>query len=120
MAEGLVNNLFNDKFKAFSAGTEKTSVKPHAIEALKKLNIDISDARSKLTTEFMNTEFDIVVTVCDNARETCPFFPGAKKLIHKSFRDPSDIQGDDRAKLKAFIKTRDEILVWLQKFLPGQ
>ena len=119
MAEGLVNNLFNDRFEAFSAGTEKTFVKPHAIEALKDINIDISDARSKLTTEFRSTEFDIVVTVCDNARETCPFFPGTKELVHKSFRDPSEIQGNEKEKLEAFLSSRDEILFWLKEFLPS-
>jgi len=117
MAEGIVNNLFNDRFEAFSAGTEKTFVKPHTIDALKDLNIDISDARSKLTIEFKDTEFDIVVTVCDNARETCPFFPGAKELVHKSFQDPSDIQGNEKEKLEAFKKTRDEIRSWLDNFL---
>ncbi len=119
MAEGLVNGLFKNRFEAFSAGTEKTFVKPHAIEALKGINIDISDARSKLTTEFRNTEFDIVVTICDNARETCPFFPGTKELVHKSFRDPSEIQGNEKEKLEAFISSRDEILFWLKEFLPS-
>ena len=117
MAEGLVNSLFNDRFEAFSAGTEKTFVKPHAIEVLKDINIDISEARSKLTTEFRDMEFDIVVTVCDNAREKCPFFPGAKELVHKSFRDPSDIRGNNNLKLEAFRRTRDEILSWLDDFL---
>ncbi len=117
MAEGLVNSLFNDRFEAFSAGTEKTFVKLYAIEALKDINIDISDARSKLTTEFRDMEFDIVVTVCDNARETCPFFPGAKELVHKSFKDPSEVQGNEKGKLEAFISSRDEILSWLDDFL---
>lgn len=120
IAEGLVNDIFGDKFAAFSAGTEKTFVKPFAIEALKDINIDISGAKSKLITEFRDMEFDFVVTVCDSARETCPFFPGTKELIHKSFSDPSDVQGEKKVKLEAFIKTRDEIKAWLEIFLSGK
>ena len=117
IAEALVNNIYGDRFEAFSAGTEKTFVKPLAIEALKDINIDISDSRSKRTTEFRDTEFDIVVTVCDSARESCPYFPGTKEMIHKSFRDPSDENGSDEEKLEAFKRSRDEIKAWLDIFL---
>ncbi len=117
MAEGLVNSLFNSRFEAFSAGTERTYVKPFAIEALKEINIDISEARSKLTTEFRDIEFDMVITVCDGARETCPFFPGAKERIHKNFEDPSEVPGSKETKLEAFKRTRDEMRTWLDNFL---
>lgn len=117
IAEAVVNNRYGDRFEAFSAGTEKTFVKPMAINVLKEINIDISDARSKLTTEFSDIEFDLVVTVCDSAREACPFFPGSKERVHKSFIDPSDAKGGYEEKLKAFKKSRDEIMSWLDVFL---
>lgn len=114
MAEGLVNALYPDRFRAFSAGTERSTVKPFAIEALKRMGIDISHHRSKSIEEFKGRLFDIVVTVCDHARETCPFFPG-KKVIHRSFTDPSNVKGTDEEKLNAFIKVRDEIRYWFEK-----
>ncbi len=114
MAEGLVNALYSDKFRAFSAGTVKTRVNPLAIKALADIGIDISHHRSKSIDEFRGKIFDIVVTVCDNARETCPFFPG-KKVLHKGFKDPSDVKGDEAEKLAAFIKTRDEINLWIKE-----
>lgn len=116
LAEGLTNHYFSDKWAAQSAGTEATIVKPWAIEAMKKDGIDISKHYSKTVDEFKGQEFDIVVTVCDSAKEACPFFPG-KKVIHHSFEDPSNVQGDDEAKVQAFCATREEIKEWLQKFL---
>ena len=113
MAEGLVNALYADKFRAYSAGTVKTKVNPFAIKALEEMGIDISHHRSKSIEEFRGKLFDIVVTVCDNAHETCPFFPG-KKVIHRNFKDPSDVKGSDAEKLAAFIKTRNEINSWIK------
>ena len=113
MAEGLVNALYSDKFQAFSAGTVKSKVNLFAINALKDMEIDISGHRSKSIEEFRGRLFDIVVTVCDNAYETCPFFPG-KKVIHRDFEDPSNVKGSDVEKLTAFIKTRDEINSWIK------
>lgn len=118
MAEGLVNALYSDKFRAFSAGTEKSRVNPFAIKALNDMGIDISHHRSKSIEEFRGRLFDVVVTVCDNAYETCPFFPG-KKVIHRDFKDPSDVSGNDGEKLAAFIKTRDEIHSWFKDNILG-
>ncbi len=117
MAEGLTNHFFGDKWEGFSAGTEKTIVKPMAVKALEKIGIDISHHRSKLSTEFTGREFDIVVTVCDSAKDNCPFFPGAKEHIHKSFKDPSDTKGSHEDILDAFIRSRNEIHNWLKSFL---
>ncbi len=117
MAEGLTNHFFGDRWEAFSAGTEKTIVKPMAIKALEKIGIEISHQRSKLATEFRGMEFDIVVTVCDSAKDNCPFFPGSKKYIHKSFKDPSNINESDEERMEAFCRTRDEIRDWLQDLL---
>ncbi len=119
LAEGLTNHYYGDLWHAESAGTEKTRVKPWAIEAMKRDGIDISNHTSKTVEEFRGKEFDVVVTVCDSARETCPFFPG-KKVVHRSFEDPSNTEGDDEVKTEAFCKTRDEIKEWLDEFLPSQ
>ena len=113
MAEGLTNHFFSDKWQAYSAGTEKTKVKELAIKAMDKIGIDITHQFSKRIDHFKGWEFDLVVTVCDNAQETCPFYPG-KNVIHKSFKDPSSIKGDKNEKLKAFCNTRDEIYNWLK------
>jgi arsenate reductase (thioredoxin) len=112
MAEGLMNALLGDRYEASSAGTEQTRVKPQAIEVLSEIGIDITGHRSKTIDEFQGIQFDVVVTVCDNAQETCPFFPG-KKVLHKSFNDPSNTDGSEEEKLEAFRKTRDEIKAWL-------
>jgi arsenate reductase (thioredoxin) len=79
-----------------------------------EIGIDISRHCSKSIEEFSNTTFDCVVTVCDNAKETCPFFPGGEEYLHKSFDDPSGVEGDDN-KLIAFRKVRDEINNWIRK-----
>jgi arsenate reductase len=114
MAEGFVNNLYGDRYEAFSAGIEKTEVNPFAIEVMKMAGIDISNQRSKSIEEFRGELFDYVVTVCDNARSTCPFFPG-KKIFHKSFDDPAKATGNHDDVLKVFMKVRDEIRTWLDE-----
>jgi arsenate reductase len=117
LAEGLVNHYFGDTWEAKSAGTEKTFVKPFAIQAMAEAGIDISQHTSKTIDTFQKQEFDVMVTVCDSAKETCPFFP-SKKAIHQSFVDPSNVEGTDEEKLVAFCRTRDEIKAWLEKTLP--
>ncbi|KYC45863.1 MAG: Protein ArsC [Candidatus Methanofastidiosum methylothiophilum] len=117
LAEGLVNTLCSNKFQAFSAGSTPTNVNPYAIEALKEIGIDIKGHYSKSINEFEGQYFDYVVTVCDNARDSCPFFPGAKKYIHASFKDPSSVVGNSEEILNAFRKTRDEIKQWILEFI---
>jgi arsenate reductase len=117
LAEGLVNHYFGDIWEAKSAGTEKTFVKPFAIQAMAEAGIDISHHTSKTIDTFQEQEFDVVVTVCDSAKETCSFFP-SKKVIHQSFVDPSNVEGTDEEKLAAFCRTRDEIKMWLEEALP--
>jgi len=112
MAEGFLNHLCKYNYKAFSAGIKKTHVNPYVIEVMGEIGIDISDHRSKTIDEFKDTYFDIVVTVCDHAREVCPFFPG-KKVIHKGFKDPSEEGNNDKI-LNRFRKTRDEIKTWIK------
>ena len=112
MAEGLLNHFHGDCFRGYSAGTEATRVHPYAVRALADIGIDISGYRSKTVEEFQGETFDTVVTVCDNARESCPFFPG-KRVIHRSFRDPSRTEGSDAEILQAFREVRDEIRAWI-------
>lgn len=116
MAEGIMNALYGDKFQAFSAGTNPSKVNPLAIEVLKEIGIDISYHRSKSIDEFKGETFDYVVTVCDNAKENCPYFPGGKKYVHRGFMDPASVEGTYEEKLSAFRKVRDEILNWIKEF----
>ena len=115
IAEGFLNTLFKDKYQAFSAGIEKTSVNPYAIEVMKEIGIDLSKHYSKTIEIFKDKNFDFVVTVCDNARESYPFFPG-KKVIHKSFDDPVSFKGNVEDTLIKFRKTRDEIKNWIIEY----
>ncbi len=112
MAEGLLNTFFKSKYHAFSAGITPKEVNPYAIEVMKEIGIDISDNRSKSIEEFRDMTFDFVVTVCNNAKESCPFFPG-KKILHKSFENPSIFNGEIEETLAIFRKVRDEIKQWI-------
>ena len=117
IAEGLVNHFFKYDFEAFSAGTIATTVNPCAVKVMEEMGINIRDQYSKSIEEFKTKRFDHVVTVCDNAKESCPFFPG-DNIIHRSFADPAAVQGSEEDKLDAFRSTRDKIYAWLnEKFL---
>ena len=114
MAEGLVNFFFNTDYEAFSAGTMGTKVNQYAVRVMEEIGIDIRGQYSKSIQVFKDVKFDLIVTVCDNAKESCPFFPG-KNIIHRSFKDPAAVQGSDGDKLKAFRDVRDEIFKWLKE-----
>ncbi|MDB5081625.1 MAG: Protein-tyrosine phosphatase, low molecular weight [Chloroflexi bacterium] len=109
MAEGLLRELGKGKFEAFSAGTEATHVRPLAIEAMQELGIDISGQRSKVLTEYLNQPFDYVITVCDQANESCPVFPGAANRLHWSFPDPSRATGMHAEQLAVYRQVREAI-----------
>jgi arsenate reductase (thioredoxin) len=117
MAEGLLRNMAGDRFEVASAGVAPTHVRPEAVEAMHEIGIDISQQRSKSVDEFIGSEFDYVITVCDNANEQCPMFPGKTQRIHWSFDDPAAVEGDDAARLSIFRRVRDEIDQRLQAFL---
>lgn len=112
MAEGIVNSLSDCDYIASSAGIEKTLVHPLAIQVMDEIGIDISKQYSKLVTELKDKEFDYVVTVCDHAKEACPFFPG-KNLIHKNFLDPGKLNEPREEQLHDFRRVRDEIKAWI-------
>jgi len=115
IAEGLLNALYGDSYEAYSAGTEPTNVNPFAIEAMAEMGIDISKNRAKSVNEFTGMSLDYVITVCDNARQACPFFAGGKKQIHQSFEDPSGLSGTDEEILSGFRRIRDEIKYWIER-----
>jgi arsenate reductase len=115
MAEGLVNTLYGDRFQAWSGGTEATRVHPAAIRVMADIGIDISGHRSKSVDEFIDQPFDYVVTVCDNAQQSCPFFPGGKEYIHRGFDDPAACQGTEEEILACFRRSRDEIRAWIEE-----
>jgi len=117
MAEGLLRHLAGDSFEVFSAGVAPTRVRPEAIEVLAEIGIDISHQQSKSVDEFLGREFDYVITVCDNANEQCPAFPGRTKRIHWSFEDPAAIEGDETVRLTAFRTARDQIAERLRDFI---
>lgn len=116
MAEGLLRNDAGDKFEMFSAGVEPTQVRPEAIEAMREIGIDISAQRSKSVDEFRDQQFDYVITVCDNANQQCPMFPGKAERIHWSIDDPAAVKGDENARLDAFRSARDELRERLHAF----
>ena len=120
MAEGLLRNLGGGQFEVFSAGTEPGSVNPLAIEAMREIDIDISGHRSKSVDEFTGEEFDYVITVCDNANEQCPIFPGDTQRIHWSFIDPAATEGDEATRRAVFHRVRNEIQQRLRLFLAAQ
>ena len=109
MAEGLLRNLAGDRFEAMSAGTEATHVRPLAIRAMDELGIDISGQESKTLERYLGEPFDFVITVCDDANEACPVFPGAKRRLHWSFEDPAQATGSEEERLRVFQSVRDEI-----------
>jgi arsenate reductase (thioredoxin) len=108
MAEGWARHLHSGWLDAYSAGTEPKGLDPRAVQVMREAGVDISSQASKGVVEFAGQEFDLVVTVCDCAKEACPYLP-AKANIHHSFDDPSQISGDDEEVLDAFRRCRDEI-----------
>lgn len=116
MAEGLLRHDAGNRFVVESAGTKPSHVRPEAIAVMKELGIDISGHRSKSVDEFADREFDYVLTVCDNAREGCPVFPGQAKRLHRNFKDPAAAEGSETARLAVFRRVRDEIREYLRRF----
>jgi arsenate reductase len=117
MAEGWLRYLGGDRFEVFSAGTEATQVRPQAIKVMAELGIDISGQRSKTLDRYLNEPFDKVITVCDQANETCPVFFGAQKRLHWSFPDPSKATGTEEEQLAVYRRVRDEIRARIEQVL---
>lgn len=117
MAEGLLRALAGDHFDAFSAGSKPSIVNPLAITAMDERGIDIRSQRSKHLDEYLAQPFDYVITVCDNAAETCPLFPGPAWRIHWSFPDPAAVVGGEAERLASFRQVRDAIETQLKAWL---
>jgi len=117
MAEGLLRHYAGEHFEAFSAGTEPGSLHPLAVRAMAEVGIDISDQSSKPVDRFLDQAFDLVVTVCDQARESCPVFPRATSQLHWSFEDPSQVEGSEEERLEVFRRVRDEIAARVEQLL---
>jgi len=117
MAEGLLRQLAGDRFEARSAGTEATRVRPLAIKAMEEIGIDISHQESKTLDRYLGEPFDYVITVCDDANEACPFFPGAQSRLHWSLEDPSRAEGSEEERLAVFRGVRDELEVRIEREL---
>jgi len=121
MAEGILRHDGGDAFEVHSAGLRPGIVRPEAIQVMLEIDIDISGHRSKSVNEFIGQEFDAVITVCDNANEACPVFPGKTERIHRSFEDPPPPGvGSDEERLSIFRHVRDEIRKWMKDYIAGR
>ena len=109
MAEGLLRSLGGERFEVHSAGTEATAVRPLAIEAMREIGIDISRQSSKTLDRFVDERFDHVITVCDDANESCPVFPNATHRLHWSLPDPSKAVGTVDEQLAIYREVRDQL-----------
>jgi arsenate reductase len=109
--------MADDSFDVESAGGAPSPVRPEAVETMHEIGIDISGHRSKSVDEFVDRRFDYIITVCDNARESCPVFPGDAKEIHWSFEDPAAVEGSDDMRRLAFRGVRDKIHSILSEFV---
>jgi arsenate reductase len=109
MAEGLLRNLAGNRFEVMSAGTEATHVRPLAVRAMDEVGIDISGQESKTLERYLGETFDYVITVCDDANEACPVFPGARRRLHWSFEDPAQATGSEEERRRVFQSVRDQI-----------
>ena len=116
MGEGLLRHDAGSLFDVESAGTTASFVRPEAIAAMREIGIDISGHRSKNVDEFEGQHFDYVITVCDNARESCPVFFGDAKKLHHSFEDPAAVKGSEEERLAQFRRVRDELRDYLRTF----
>jgi arsenate reductase (thioredoxin) len=115
MAEALLNNLYPDRYQAFSAGTTPGIIDPLVVFVMSEMGIDMGRHWSKGLDCFQNETFDYVITVCDNAKETCPYFPDGNKQQHKSFAEPSRLEGDFKEAADKYRLIRDEIRAWVIK-----
>lgn len=118
MAEGLLRHQLGDRYEIQSAGTEPTHVRPEAIAVMREVGIDISGHRSKSIDEFAGQEFRYVITVCDNARESCPWFRGKTERIHWSFQDPAAAPGSEEERKAEFRRIRDQIADQIGRWRP--
>ncbi|MCP4650853.1 MAG: arsenate reductase ArsC [PVC group bacterium] len=117
MAEGILRFLDGDDYEAFSAGVNPTDINPLAVRAMAEIDIDITVQRSKSVTEFQDQAFDFVITVCNNAKQSCPILADKHEKIHWDMEDPAEVNGTEEEKMIVFREMRDEIVNRVKKFL---
>jgi arsenate reductase len=117
MAEGLLRHLAGGRFEVASAGTHPAGLNPGAVEVMQEIGLDISRQESKSVDRFLGQRFDYVITVCDRAKEACPVFPGAERLLHWSFDDPARAEGTEDERRRVFRRVRDEIAERVNRFV---
>ena len=117
MAEGLMRHESGGEIDVFSAGTRPSGLRAEAVAVMNEVGIDISGGRSKSVDEFRDQPFDCVITVCDNAAEACPVFPGAARRLHWPFEDPAAATGTQEEREGAFRKVRDQIRERIRGFI---
>lgn len=120
MAEGFLRDLGGDQFEAHSAGTTPSTLSPMAVEVMREAGIDIAGQWSKNASEYLGAHFAYIVTVCDNAKESCPIFPGPSRRLHWSFEDPADATGMDEDRRISFRQVRDQISACVKELVDKQ
>jgi arsenate reductase len=115
MAEAILNKLYGDRYTAFRAGTDPTQIDPLVVSVMSEINIDVSNYRSKGLNIFKDFTIDYVITLCDQAKESCPYFPGGNIRLHKGFPDPSEFKGKPEDVINGYRRIRDEIRNWIEK-----
>jgi arsenate reductase len=116
MAEGLLRAFHGGAYEAFSAGTKPAILNPFCVKAMAEIGVDISGHKPKPISEVEHIGFDVVATLCDQAREACPFIPGHHQMIHKGFDNPSLLTGTEEAIMAEIRRIRDEIRAWIDMF----
>jgi arsenate reductase len=117
MAEGFLRHMGSNEFEVYSAGVDPTEINPLSVKVMEEVGIDISDQVSQSANEFLGEKFDYVVTVCDNAKQTCPVFPGDYKKVHWDLKDPAEAEGTEEEVLRVFRDIRDQIKANVLEFL---
>ena len=117
MGEGLLRNMAGTCFDVSSAGVAPSQVRPEAVAVLEEIGVPADGLRSKSVDEFAGQEFDYVITLCDNAAENCPVFPGRTHRIHWSFEDPAAVEGTEEERLEVFRRVRDQIIAKFSSWL---
>ena len=115
MAEAILNKLYGDRYTAFSAGTDPTQIDPRVVLVMREIGVDVSNCRSKELKIFKDSAIDYVITLCDQAKESCPYFPGGIEHLHKGFSDPSEFKGKAEDVINGYRRIRDGTQNWIEK-----
>jgi len=117
IAEGYLRHFAKDKGEIYSAGVETHGVNPRAVQIMKEDGIDISSHTSNNVSEYMDIDFDFIITVCDNAKEQCPYFPSQAKRFHHNFPDPAKAKGTEKEIMNEFRSVRNQIKEFSERFV---